>query len=54
MDSLASLIVELQNARWKLLRVFEVPNNISTAERPPQRVFNGTGSIWSLVRMKAQ
>jgi hypothetical protein len=42
MYSLAFLVVEFQNPRRKLLRVFEIPNNI------PNGRFTGAGSIESL------
>ena len=42
MYSLAFLVVDFQNLRRKLLRVFEIPNNISNGR------FTGAGSIESL------
>ena len=52
MYSLASLIVELQTARRRLLKVVEVPNGTPTGGLRTHRIPNGRESIGVLTRIK--
>ena len=52
MHSLGSLIVELETARRKLHKVFEVQNGTATSEGKTRRILNGPESIGSLLRPK--
>jgi hypothetical protein len=52
MYSLASLIVELQSARRRLLKAFEVLNGTPMVGLRPHRTPNGRKSDWLLRRIK--
>jgi len=52
MYSMALLIVELQTAKRRLLKVLEVPNGTSTGGLRTHRIPNWRGSIGFLTRVK--
>jgi hypothetical protein len=52
MNSLSAMIVEMQTARKRLLKLFEVPNDTSTCGLQTHRVLNGRESTGFLTRLK--
>jgi hypothetical protein len=52
MYSIGLLIVELETAKRRLLKVLEVPNGTSTDGLRTHRVLNGRESIGFLTRVK--
>jgi hypothetical protein len=52
MYSLSAMIVEMQTARKRLLKLFDVPNGTSTYGLQTRRILNGRESIGFLTRLK--
>jgi hypothetical protein len=46
------MIVEMQSARRRLLKIFELPNGTSTRGLQTHRILNGRESIGFLTRLK--
>jgi hypothetical protein len=52
MYSLSAMILEMQTARKRLLKLFDVPNGTSTCGLQTHRILNGRESIGFLTRLK--
>jgi hypothetical protein len=52
MNSLSAMILEMQTARKRLLKLFEVPNGTSMCGPQTHRILNGRESIGFLTRLK--